>query len=322
MRPRAPAFAPPAVVAWLALLASLPLPAGGALAAAPTHGSARAGAVAVAACPAPAAARAIFGAEPLEPVPPPVMGSAFSLASPLVDDEELLAARGMGRAKEKPDAEKRARPRRIGKAPGALSGERARLMLQSLTVPGWGQATLGQRRSAVAFALLEVGVWGSFTAFRIQQQMRRETYERTARLFGGIDLSERDEEFRRTVGFYLSSDEYNRLVVRRDAANLYFGDPAAYDAYIAAHELKGVDTWSWNSEQDLERYRTERQSAQRATKHAEDALVAAVINRLLSAIHASRSGARGAAGQRAWKVQCVPVAGDPTAFRLGLRTDF
>ena len=195
-------------------------------------------------------------------------------------------------------------------------------MLQSLTMPGWGQATLGERRATLAFGLLEAGVWSTFTAFRIQQQMRQQTYERTARLFAGIDLSARDEEYRRTVGFYLSSDEYNRLVVRRDAANLYFGDPAAYDAYIAAHELKGDDAWAWDSEASLLRYRAERRATQRATKRAHDALAAAVINRLFSMIHASAGGARRDAARTSWKLECVPAGRDPTAFQLGLRADF
>jgi len=258
---------------------------------------------------------------------PPRMGSSLAPASEMVDGG-LLADRGMGRRPEKPKQPKTegtdqpAHPNRLGAVPRALSGDRARLMLQSLTLPGWGQASLGQRRSTLVFGLLEAGVWGSFTAFRIQQEMRQQTYERTARLFGGIDLSRRDEEYRRIVGYYISSDEYNQLVVRRDAANLYFGDPAAYDAYVAAHEIKGDDAWSWDSESDLLRYRTERQAAQRAIKHAHDALAAALINRLISMVHASAGGARKAADQTSWRVECVPVGGEPSAFRLGLRADF
>jgi hypothetical protein len=275
-----------------------------------------------------------FGEEVAAPVAPPAMGSSFPLASRLIEEGGLLAARGMGTRKDKPKKEKPAESekpgeegkpegsRRMGRLPRALSGDRVRLMLQSLTVPGWGQATLGDRRGAVAFGLLEAGVWGSFTAFRIQQTMRQQTYERTARLFAGIDLSRRDEEYRRTVGFYLSSEEYNRLVVRRDAANLYFGDPAAYDAYIAQHELKGADAWAWDDVGSLLRYRAERQSAQRAIKHAHDALAVAMINRLLSAIHASRGSAHKDPAQTSWKVECVPAGGDPTAFHLGLRADF
>jgi hypothetical protein len=286
----------------------------------------------------------IFGEGPMPTPAPPEGISEFALFAPLVEDG-LIAQRGMTRPKKTPKSEPRtpadsvegkapaeepparettrsSRARRMGGLPGALSGDRARLMLQSLTVPGWGQATLGQRRTAIAFGLLELGTWGSFTAFRIQQHMRQKTYESTARLFGGIELGGRDEEYRRIVGLYSSSDEYNRLVVRRDAANLHYGDPAAYDAYVAEHEIRGADRWAWNSEDDFLRYRLERQSAQRASKHAQDALAVAVINRLLSVIHVSRSHPRTAADQTSWRVECAPAGGDPTALRLALRADF
>jgi hypothetical protein len=271
----------------------------------------------------------------------PEMGSAFAYPSLMVDGE-LLAARGKrqtmkdsrrrpAEAKAAADsaapadtaAEEESRPaRRGGRLPTALSGERARLMLQSLTLPGWGQATIGRRREAFVFALLEAGVWGSFTAFRIQEHLRRETYLNTARLFGGIDLNGRDEEYRRLVGQYLSSEEYNRLVVRRDAANLYYGDPAAYDAYIAEHEVRGSDAWAWESVESLLRYRTERAKTQRATKHAHDALAAAIINRLVSVIHVSRSQTPHGPDQTSWKLECVPAPDDPSAFRFALRADF
>lgn len=268
-----------------------------------------------------------FGEQTRAPIAPPTIGSTLALASAMVDDDGLLAARGMGRRRERPRTVKPAdadssQARRPGRLSRTISGERARLMLQSLTLPGWGQAALGDRRAALAFGLLEAGVWGSFTAFRIQQQMRQQTYERTARLFAGIDVSGRDEQYRRIIGFYISSEEYNQLVVRRDATNLYFGDPAAYDAYIAAHEIKGADAWAWDSEANLLRYRAERQATQRAIKHAHDALAAALINRLLSMVHASAGGARRDAAQASWKVECVPSGGDATAFRLGLRADF
>jgi len=268
----------------------------------------------------------------------PGQPSEFGLLAPLVTDE-LIAQRGMTRPPrrpkerrpaeadstgktEKPAAGERASSRRMGRLPGALSGDRARLMLQSVTVPGWGQASLGQRRTAIAFALLEAGVWGAFTTFRIQEHMRRQTYERTAMLFAGIDLSGRDEEYRRIVGLYPSSEEYNRLVVRRDATNLYFGDPEAYAAYIAEHEIRGDDAWSWGNEDDFLRYRTERQATQRASKHAQDALAAALINRLVSVIHAARSHSRPVPDRTSWRVECAPAEGDPSAIRLALRADF
>lgn len=264
----------------------------------------------------------------------------YPLATPAatVDDAGaggLIAQRGMVNPRRQRraradsavvDTAKReaARERRPGRAlPIALSPERARIMLQSLTMPGWGQATMGQRRTAGLFALVEAGVWGSFAAFRVQERMRRDTYENTASLFAGVSLEGRDEEFRRIVGFYASSEEYNRLVVRRDAANLYYGDPAAYAAYIAEHELKGADAWSWQNEESLLRYRQERQQAQRAAQRAHTAIAAAIINRLVSVVHAARGAGHPAGGQTSWSLECAPAGGaDPTAVRLGVRADF
>ncbi len=222
--------------------------------------------------------------------------------------------------------------RRGGAAPRArgsaharpvLDAARARILLQSLTVPGWGQATLGARRSATVFALAEASVWASFTAFRIQQHFRIESSERTAALFAGIRLEGRDDEFHRIVGGFISSEEYNRLVVFRDAANLYYDDPVAYRAYIAAHQLTGSDAWAWDSEGSFNRYRAQRQDAQRAARRANTALALAIANRLLSALHAARIAGRPAPAAQGWNIECVPVdPNDPSAFHLGVRTRF
>jgi len=108
-----------------------------------------------------------------------------------------------------------------------LGPERAQILLRSLTVPGWGQATLGLNGSAKFFAVIEAGIWGSYIAFRIQEAQRTDSYIRTAKLSAGIDLSQQDDEFRRIVGAFASSDEYNLLVVSRDAANIYLSDRPA-----------------------------------------------------------------------------------------------
>jgi hypothetical protein len=206
---------------------------------------------------------------------------------------------------------------------GSLGAERAQVLLRSLTVPGWGQATMGLKTSAWVFGLTELGIWTTFAAFRIQEQMRTDSYELTARLQAGINLHGRDEEFRRIVGSYISSDEYNQLVVYRDAANLYYDNPAAYNAYIAEHELKGSDVWAWSDVDGLLRYRGQRKDAQRAEIRSNTCLAAAVVNRLLSAVHAARASARIGKHKQAWNLEAVPVEGsDATAFRFGVRTRF
>jgi len=209
-----------------------------------------------------------------------------------------------------------------------LGAARVQAVLRSLTLPGWGQATLGHRTAAAVFGLLETGAWTSYVSFRIQGALRTSSFERTARLFAGIDLDGRDEEFRRIVGQYSSSDAYNQLVVYRDAANLYLRDPnnpdyPGYRAYIAAHQLQGADTWSWDSGDSQRRYRGQRKSAQRAELRANTALAIALVNRLVSVLHVARLHGAADAHPRSWNIEVTPDPGtDPTAFRFGVRTRF
>jgi hypothetical protein len=204
--------------------------------------------------------------------------------------------------------------------PTGLGAERARILLQSLTVPGWGQATMGHSTAATVFGLIETGIWAGFVSFRIQETMREGTYLTTARLFAGIDLSGKDDEYRRTVGEFASSEEYNRLVVYRDAANLYYDDPVKYREYIAEHEIKGSDAWAWDSYASFQRYGEERKQTRRAGLRANSMLGLAVANRLLSAIHAARHAgtAPRVSEARSWRIECGPAPGDFTAMRFGV----
>src|SRR5262249_36588378 len=170
---------------------------------------------------------------------------------------------------------------------------------------------------------------GSYVAFRIQEAPRTDPYLRTAQLFGGIDLKGQDDEFRRIVGAYASSDEYNLLVVSRDAANLYLSDPAneniaAYRAYIDEHSLKGDQAWHWTDESSFLRYGGQRKNAQRAGLRSTTALGLAVANRIVSALHAVRAaGHQAQAGARqGWRLDLRPDMDDPGAFQAALTTRF
>jgi hypothetical protein len=215
-------------------------------------------------------------------------------------------------------------------------------MLQSLTVPGWGQLTNNHPGQAKVFGLVELGIWTAFAAFEVQQDMRTEASIRTARQFAGIDLSGRTEQYRRIVGDYPSSDEYNTLVVFRDAANQFYNDPVAYREYIAKNEISGANGWSWVSPESYDRYRAQRKDANRAGLRANTALALAIANRLVSAAFAAGShrapaaasparggaGASGSAGPgplggHALRLEFTPdFSRGQGAVRLGLGTSF
>jgi len=262
------------------------------------------------------------------PPPPPAAPPTALVASPMVSrlalaSTSITAPRDP--AKEKP---RKGRPRPApNRGDEGLGPERARILLRSLTVPGWGQATLGHRGSARVFALAETGVWTAFVAFRVQQMLRTETYLRTARLSAGIDLRDRDDEFRRIVGAFASSEEYNLLVVARDAANLYLSDPdnpdlAGYRAYIATHSLTGDQAWRWSDEEAFLRYGGQRKFAHRAELRSNTALALAVANRLVSALHAARLASRHASDAQGWRLELEPGIAEPGRFRAALTTRF
>ena len=207
-----------------------------------------------------------------------------------------------------------------------LTPERAQALLRSATYPGWGQATLGHPTAGAVFAGIEVGILASFVAFNIQEQMRHDSAILTARLFAGVDLKGKDDEFQKIVGAYSSSDEYNRLVVYRDAANLYYDDPAQYRKYIADHSLTGDMAWSWQDQASFDRYSAQRKDMQRAELRANTSLALMVANRLASVLHVvivSGRSAKAGDGHSGWNLEWAPAGGnDPTAMRCALRTSF
>ena len=159
---------------------------------------------------------------------------------------------------------------------------------RSLVLPGWGQLHAGYRTLGYVFLAAEAAIWTGFAVSVVKGEKRKDTYEETAQLFAGIDLNQVDEEFRTLVGQYESSDEYNRLVVYRDAAALYYGDFENYNRYIDENSLTGAETWQWSSTQKFEQYSTERRSSEGAFHDAQFMVGLAVVNRVASAIVASR----------------------------------
>ena len=234
------------------------------------------------------------------------------LISPLALETGLLAARPMSG-----DANKKSGDARFT----GLSGERAQALLRSLTLPGWGQASLGHKTSAMLFGVVEAGVWTTFAAFKIQQSMRTESYMKTAELYAGINLDGYSDEYRRMIGIYPSSDDYNKYVVYRDAANQFYDDPVAYNEYIEKHSVSGEGGWRWTSPESFERYQEQRKEVTRASQNANVVLAVAIANRLLSALHAARIAGHPSPAQ-GLRFDVAPDPADPSRYAFALRTSF
>ena len=161
--------------------------------------------------------------------------------------------------------------------------------LRSLILPGWGQLATGHNTQAAIFGALEVATWTSYATFQRQGNLRQDSYFQTAQLYAGIDLKDQDEDARKLVGQYRSSDVYNQYVVMREAAYFY-EDPVEQQQYIESRSIQPADAWNWGDDFDaFERYRAQRRSSEQAYKNGQYALGFAVINRVVSAVAAARA---------------------------------
>jgi hypothetical protein len=159
---------------------------------------------------------------------------------------------------------------------------------RSLILPGWGQLHGGHRTLGLCFLVAEAAIWTTFTVFLVQGELREDSYEETARLFAGLDLDTVGDEFRGYLAEYESSEEYNRLVVYRQAAALYYGDFENYNRYIEENSIGGDQAWAWTTFDYFAQYGAQRRSSDQAYHDAELMVALAVVNRVASAIVAAR----------------------------------
>lgn len=146
----------------------------------------------------------------------------------------------------------------------------------SLLVPGAGHWTMGSRGRAGIFFGAEAIAWTAFGYFKTVQHQKEDDYELYARTHAGIDPDGKDDEFYRTLTFYMSREQYNdegRLI---DPSRAYYPDDPRWD-------------WQWESEAAMARYRNLRNQSNIAEDRAKYSIGAALLNRLVAAADAWRT---------------------------------
>ena len=170
---------------------------------------------------------------------------------------------------------------------------RAKAILYSLAIPGAGHWYMGRTSRAQIFGAAELGVWTAFTVFKVQGHLRKEDFIEMAEVNAGVgDAHGRSSQYYRSLGLYLSSDEYNEIEVEIYARYIYPDDPAAREAYIRENLITGDATWNWVSEDWQRAYRLRRADSDGAYQNAKYALMVGLLNRLVSAVDAARLSAR------------------------------
>ena len=166
-------------------------------------------------------------------------------------------------------------------------------MLYSLVLPGLGETYLGRPDRAKIFFAAEGAIWTSFAVFQIQGSHRKDLYKEFAEIHAGVPQRD-DDTYYRIIGNFLGSDGpfSANETIRRQARAMYPDDPAAQQQFFDENAYSGDDTWMWENETLLGRYREMRSASQGAFRRSELSLGLLVANRLISVLHTGLIGSR------------------------------
>ena len=169
---------------------------------------------------------------------------------------------------------------------------------------------MGSRGRAGVFFGAEAIAWSTFAYFKTVQHQKEDDFELYARTYAGIDPTGKDDEFYRTLTFYMSRQQFNdegRLI---DPDRPYYPDEPKWN-------------WQWESEVAMARYRNIRNQSNEAESRSKLSLGAVLLNRLVAAADAwrtARSINREARMENAsWKVR---VKGKPSMSNPGFMVMF
>jgi len=182
---------------------------------------------------------------------------------------------------------------------GAAMGERdhskVKAFLLSALLPGLGQRYNESVNRSRFFFVLEAAIWSSFVVWKAQEHWRTDDFEEYAAAYAGAAPSDvKDTEFYRIMTIYDNSDEYNEAI-RIEARSIY--PPSQYsqevrDQYLAENGFGEDRSFQWRANDHRLQYRLIRNDALDSGRRADYALVAAVLNRAISAVEAARNAGR------------------------------
>ena len=148
----------------------------------------------------------------------------------------------------------------------------------SLLIPGLGQAYAGSGTRARVFLIGEGMAWASFAAFRVYGSWRATDYRVFAAEHAGVTLNGQPDVFFRDIGAFSGSDAYNFVQQLSQGAG--------------ARTYTGLNTWAWDTDASRKGYLTLRRSSRRAQARSVYVVGFALMNRLISAIDASKVAGR------------------------------
>ncbi|MBU1919550.1 hypothetical protein KKG66_01800 [bacterium] len=157
--------------------------------------------------------------------------------------------------------------------PAHAEGKGGSAFLQSLLIPGWGQHSLGQKRTALMFFSAEVLCLSGILSMRAYGSSTRDDYKALASAHAGV-IGDHDHDFYVDVGNWMSVDDFNnQRMLERNFGSIYSADD---------------EVWNWDSEGNRATMEKIRIRSDRAFNSVIYFAAGMAINHLASAIHAGR----------------------------------
>jgi hypothetical protein len=166
----------------------------------------------------------------------------------------------------------------------------------SLLIPGWSQYRAGHTTRAIAFASVEAVVWGTWIFSEFQGRYREDQYEEFAGIFAGVDSGRDDDDYWRSVGVYVDSEQYNEQIRRENRAAAEEQELNGEPVTVGLNDgtIPESDSWEWTSERRRREYLQRRSDAISAYDRADFVLLFALLNRVVAFADAVRSAPVGA----------------------------
>jgi hypothetical protein len=145
--------------------------------------------------------------------------------------------------------------------------------IKSLVVPGWGQYSLGQKNSALAFFGADLALIGGMLTLNAYGHSTKADYHALAAAYAGV-TGNHSKTFYVDVGNWMTVDQFNEQRLRN----------REYDALYTS----ASDRWAWDSNAHRDLMKQTRIKSDRALNSVLYLVGGMVLNHVASAIHAGR----------------------------------
>jgi hypothetical protein len=184
---------------------------------------------------------------------------------------------------------------------------KGRAFFLSFVLPGAGEYYVGSKKWATVFAVSELTLWTTFTAFRLYGNGKRDDSRLFAVAHAGIDPAGKSDQYFIDIENFLSVVAYNDFKLQqRDIDALYPED--------------GTYAWQWDNESSRTKYERMRVAKDQAYNRSMIVVAAVVLNHLVSGVDAIRvANQKASLSEKNIQVGFVPLRGNGMVLAVSKR---